>query len=107
MGAAVAVIMMKERQIVAAFERAGATTPSSGRAPAEMDVDPYGVGWRRLHERAVVRESSPGSGLYYLDVEVWQALRRLRHRLIGVVVFVLLIGLAMAVMGVSFCMPSL
>jgi hypothetical protein len=100
MGAAVAVILMKERQIVEAFERAGATTASRGRAPSELDVEPGSIGWRRLRDRAIVRESSPGTGLYYLDEEVWQATRRTRRRLVAVMVTVLLVGLALVVMGV-------
>jgi hypothetical protein len=100
MGAAVAVILMKERQIVAAFERAGATAASRGRAPAELDVEADGIGWRRLRDRAIVRESSPGTGLYYLDAEVWQATRRTRRRMVAVALTVLLVGLALVVMGV-------
>ena len=102
MATAAAVIVMKERHIVEAFERAGATEPSRGRSPAELDVDPNGIGWRRLRDRAVVRESSPGTGLYYLDVEVWQATRRTRHRVMVLMLIVLLAILAMMVTGVTF-----
>jgi hypothetical protein len=102
MGAAVAVILMKERQLVEAFERAGATAASAGRSPAELDVDPDGVGWRRLRERAIVREASPGTGLYYLDVEVWQATRRTRRRVLAVVLIVMLALLAVVVTGGNF-----
>ena len=76
MGAAAAVILMKERQVVETFERAGATAVGTARSPTELGVDPDGVGWRRLRERAIVREARPDTGLYYLDVEVWQATRR-------------------------------
>jgi hypothetical protein len=100
MGAAVAVILMKERQIVGAFERAGATTASRGRTPSELDVEAEGIGWRRLRDRAIVRESSPGTGLYYLDLEVWQATRRTRRRMLAVLLTVILVGLALVVMGV-------
>jgi hypothetical protein len=99
MGAAVAVILLRERQIAEAFERAGATAASRGRSPAELDVDAGGTGWRRLRDRAVVRESSPGSGLYYLDTEVWEAVRRTRHRAALVLLVVMLVGLALVVMG--------
>jgi hypothetical protein len=99
MGAAVAVILMKERQIVEAFERAGATAASAGRSPAELGVDPSGVGWRRLRERAIVREASPGTELYYLDLEVWQATRRARRRVLAVVLIVMLAFLAVVVTG--------
>lgn len=99
MGAAVTVILIKERQIVEAFERAGATTASRGRTPTELGVHEGGVGWRRLRDRAVVRESSPASGLYYLDTEVWDAVRRTRHRMLLVVLVVMLALLAFVVMG--------
>ena len=99
MATAAAVIVMKERHIVEAFERAGATEPSRGRSPAELDVEPSGIGWRRLQDRAVVRESSPGTGLYYLDVEVWQATRRTRRRVLAIVLIALII-LLMTVTGV-------
>jgi hypothetical protein len=102
MGAAVAVILMKERQIVEAFERAGATTAHTGRSPTELAVDPDGIGWRRLRERAVVREASPGTGLYYLDVEVWQATRRTRRRVLAVVFIVMLALLVVLVTGGHF-----
>ena len=43
---------------------------------------------RRLRERAVVRETPPDSGHYYLDVEVWRALRRTRRRVLAAVLIV-------------------
>lgn len=90
MGAAAAVILMKERQVVETFERAGATAVGTARSPTELGVDPDGVGWRRLRERAIVREARPDTGLYYLDVEVWQATRRTRRRMLAVVLIVVL-----------------
>ena len=90
MGADAAVILIKERRMAEAFERAGATSPDRAVLPSDLSVGAHGVGWRRLRERAVVRESSPGSGLFYLDVEVWQALRRTRRRLIVVAIVVAL-----------------
>jgi hypothetical protein len=104
MGAAAAVILMKERQIVEAFERAGATTVSAARSAADVGVDPNGIGWRRLRERAIVREASPGTELYYLDVEVWQATRRTRRRVLAVLVVVMLAFLAVMVTGGKLAM---
>ncbi len=95
MGAAAAAILIKERHIVEAFERAGATSPERARIPEEITVGQHGVGWRRLRSRAVVRESPADSGLFYVDLEVWRALRRLRRRLI---LAVLLIAIALAVL---------
>lgn len=90
MTAAAAAVVVAERRIVEAFESAGATSPEAARAPGDVGVHVHGLGWRRLTKRAVVRESAPGSGLYYLDREVWQAVRRTRMRMIVVVVVILL-----------------
>lgn len=89
MGGVVAVILIKERHIVEAFERAGATTPGRALTPADAGVDDVGIGWRRLCERAIVREAA--SGRYYLDVEVWQATRRTRHRIVLALAIILLL----------------
>jgi hypothetical protein len=79
MGAAgVAIILMKERHVAEAFERAGITSAEKARAPEELGVGMHGLGWRRLVDRAIVRESSPGK--WYLDVPSWVATRRLRRR---------------------------
>jgi hypothetical protein len=98
MGAAVAVIMLRERQVAETFERAGATSPESARRPDELGLDGHGVGWRRLHQRAVVREAGPGSGRYYLDVEVLRAVRRTRRRM-AVVLLILIALVAVGVMA--------
>jgi hypothetical protein len=82
MGGAVAVILLKERQVADAFERAGATSPEHARHPEDIGVSPHGVGWHRLRERAIIREAGPtDDGRYYLDREVWLATRRMRRRL--------------------------
>lgn len=89
MGAAgVAIILMKERHVAEAFERAGITSAENARAPEELGVGMHGLGWRRLVDRAIVRESSPGK--WYLDVPSWVATRRLRRRRL-LVLFVLVI----------------
>jgi hypothetical protein len=53
---------------------------------------------KRLHDSAVIREAAPG--LYYLDEEVWIAVRRNRRRralMIGAVLALIFLGL-----GVGF-----
>jgi hypothetical protein len=62
--AAVAVILLKEKHIVAAFRDAAAI---SERIP-----------FRRLCDQAVLRTTA--AGLYYLDEPSWEALRRGRRR---------------------------
>lgn len=92
MGGAVAVILIKERHIVDAFQRAGATSPDRAVLPADLNVHDGRVAWRRLRSHAVLRESAEGSGLFWLDVETWKAVHRTRRRvafalLIAIIVF--------------------
>ena len=99
MGAAAAVILMRERQVVEAFERAGATSPDRAVPANDVGVDDTGIGWRRLRERAIVREAAPGR--FYLDVEVWQANRRTRRRIALMLAVILLAALVFGVLGTS------
>ena len=69
MGAAVTVMLMKERQVVDAFMRAGATSATTAVDPDDLPVDLGGVGGRRLLRDAVLREA--GDGRYYLDLLSW------------------------------------
>jgi hypothetical protein len=88
MGAAVAVMVARERHIVDAFERRGATSGENGATPDEVGAE-TGRAWRRLRERSVVRETHPGSGRFYVDLDVWQSLRRARRRVATVLVFLI------------------
>ena len=87
MGGAVTVILIKERQVVAAFARAGATSASTAVYPSDIAVDLGGVGGRRLIELAVLREA--GEGRYYLDLLSWEALRRQRRRILFVILLII------------------
>ena len=101
MGAAAAAVVVAERRMVETFELAGATSPASARTPEELAVETTSLGWRRLTNRAVIREAAPGSGRYYLDREVWQAVRRTRMRLVVVFILILLVvWFYIATMGV-------
>lgn len=101
MGAAAAAVAIRERRIVEAFELAGATSAATARTPDEVGVETFGLGWRRLTNRAVIRESVPGSGKYYLDREVWQAVRRTRMRVLVAFMLILLAAwFYIATMGV-------
>ena len=99
MGAAVAVILIKERHIVEAFERAGATRAERAVVPEEIMVAQGGAAWRRLRSREILRESVPDSGTFYADSEAWQALRTMRRRriaLFGVVALTAAVAAAVA-----------
>jgi hypothetical protein len=100
MGAAAAIILSRERRLVETFEQAGVTSPESARAPDQLNVDTQGLGWRRLRERAVVREAGPGSGRYYLDVEVWEAVSRQRKRMM-----IVMLVLVAVIVGLGIFLP--
>lgn len=104
MGAAVTVILMKEREVVRAFEEADATSPDTACSPAALGIDPHGVGCRRLRERAIVRESGAGTDLFYLDLDAWEATRRSRRRLMVVMLILIAAGVvvALTVVGQSY-----
>jgi len=92
MGAAAAVIMMRERRLVEAFTLAAATSPERALPVETLGVDYDALALRRLQQRAVIREGAPGR--FYLDVPSWQALRRMRRRVIFILIGVVLLVLA-------------
>ena len=89
MGASVAaVIVARERRIVEAFRRAGATLPQKALTLDAAGVAEDGaVRWLRKH--AVLREASPGT--FYVDEPSWRSLRAFRRRL-AIVMAAILIG---------------
>jgi hypothetical protein len=99
MGAAavVAISRIREREVVDDFRAAGALSPSTAQS---YTADGFGHSraLKRLHNRAVIREAAPGT--YYLDEEVWAAVRRTRQRIALVLIpilILLMIGLALGV----------
>ena len=87
MGAAVTIMLIKERQLVEAFMRAGATSESSAVFPGDISVDLASIGGRALIGRAIIREA--GEGRYYLDPAGWEALRRHRRRVLFVILLLI------------------
>ena len=101
MGVAAAIVHRKEREVVGAFRRAGALSPATARDLDWVRVDRDSIGFRRLHRLAVVREATPGA--YYLDEEVWTAVRGSRRRLaFALLLVVLLFAIAIATQGGVF-----
>jgi hypothetical protein len=98
--AAAAVVMHKEREIVDIYRRAAATAPDRARRPAELGIH-NGVALSRLQTRAVLRESAPGQGDYYLDERSWEALRGMRRRLAGVVIVIAVVLILFGVVKVA------
>jgi hypothetical protein len=95
MGAAIiAVLRMKEREVVDDFRAAGALSPSTAQPYTAIGLGDS-LALKRLHSRAIIREASPG--LYYLDEEVLTAVRRVRLRIAVVLLMVVLTLFAVSV----------
>lgn len=97
MGAAAAIILRKEHDVVASFRGAGATTPINARSPEELGVDQRLV-FQRLVTRAVLREA--GDGRFYLDEPSWHALRGIRRRLVMVMLVILFAAILIGVVSI-------
>ena len=88
MGAAViaAAMRRREQEVIDDFRAAGAISPDRAQSYTALGLGET-LALRRLRNRAVIREAAPG--VYYLDEEVWSAVRRTRHRLLAVVIAIL------------------
>lgn len=77
-----AVIVSKEREVVDLFREVGAISPATARSFDEIGVE---QAWplSRLRRRAIIREAAPGK--YYLDEEVWTAMRGMRRRMVSLI----------------------
>lgn len=93
MGAAAAIIIRREREIVSIFRAAGATRADAARRPEELDVDRR-VAFRLLVGHAVLRDV--GDGRYYLDEPSWNAFGAMRRRLVAVLLICAVIGVLIA-----------
>jgi hypothetical protein len=98
MGAAAAVAIMRrrEREVVDDFRAAGAVSPATAQSYNAIGLG-ESMAIRRLHDRAVIREATPG--LWYLDEEVWTAVRRTRKRVAFAMLTLVLLLFAGFAMG--------
>ena len=98
MGAAAAIAIMRrrEREVVDDFRAAGAISPATAQSYNAIGLGESSA-LRRLHDRAVIRESAPD--LWYLDEEVWTAVRRTRRRVAVAMLAVVLMLFAGFAMG--------
>ncbi|MEO5829779.1 MAG: hypothetical protein ABIQ36_04340 [Rhodanobacter sp.] len=82
-----AVMMVKQRTIVRAFERAAATSAATACRPEQLGLK-QGMAWYQLVQHAVLR--CPGEARYFLDIANWQRLRQRRQRVVLGVMAILL-----------------
>jgi hypothetical protein len=97
MGAAVAIIVRKQREIVEVFEGARATSAELARYPDELGIDTTHI-FDGLVRRAVLRPA--GDGRYYVDEPSWMAMNSMRRRRVAgllIVAMAVVLGLLLAV----------
>ncbi len=100
MGAAVAVAVMrrKEEEVRADFQRAGATVALRACSLADIGIEENHT-VKRLMNRAVIREPTPG--MFYFDDEVFQSVRAMRRRMIFIIVLAFVLVSLVVIYGVS------
>jgi hypothetical protein len=91
-----AILVRREQEVVEDFRAAKALSPSTAQSYTAMGLG-HTLAIKRLHNRAVIREAAPG--LYYLDEEVWAAVRRTRRRVATVMIAILVVVLLGILMG--------
>lgn len=94
--AAAAILRRREQQVIDDFRAAGATSPERAQSYTAIGLgDSLAI--RRLRNRAVIREAAPGT--YYLDEEVWAAVRRTRQRLVITMLSIIAVLAIAALLG--------
>lgn len=92
--AATAVLIRREKEMVAAFRARGAIDSGSAVTLESLNLH-RGIAFQRLRGHAVIRDA--GAERYYLDELSWEAVGRMRRRLASVVVVVLVVLIAAGV----------
>jgi len=79
MGAVAAAAMMrKQREVVEAYRKAGATSAATAKTLGALGLDANRA-VKQLKGHAVLHETAPE--VYYLDERSWEALGRMRRRM--------------------------
>ena len=91
--AVAAILRRREMEVVDDFRAAGATSPATAQSYTAIGLG-HSLAIKRLNDRAVIREAAPGK--YYLDEEVWAAVRRTRRRIATMILCIL----ALALLGI-------
>jgi hypothetical protein len=76
-----AIILLKEEELLELFRTHGARSSETAMTPSALSIS-EDTTFRRLRDRAVIREGAPGR--FYVDEETVVARRRTRRRLLTV-----------------------
>jgi hypothetical protein len=89
--AAAAILIRREKEIVAAMRSAGATSPATAVTMQAIGMHER-LAFRKLRQHAVLREAT--GDRFYLDEPSWEALRAMRRRIAVVMIcFVVVLGI--------------
>ena len=95
--AIVAVMRRRENEVIDDFRAAQATSREKAQSYMAVGLG-HSLALKRLRERAVIREATPGT--YYLDEEVWTAVRKTRRRIGSIMILVLALFLLGTLLGI-------
>jgi hypothetical protein len=92
-----AVLRRREQEVVDDFRAAGAISPATAQPYEALGLgDSLAI--KRLRNRAVIREASPGR--WYLDEEVWNAVRGMRRRFATVLLSIIALLCVGVILGI-------
>ena len=94
--AVAAILRRREMEVVDDFRAANATSPATAQSYTAIGLG-HSLAIKRLNDRAVIREAAPGK--YYLDEEVWAAVRRTRRRIATMMLCILALVLLGILVG--------
>lgn len=92
-----AILRRRENEVVDDFRAAQATSREKAQSYMAVGLG-HSLALKRLRERAVIREAAPGT--YYLDEEVWTAVRKTRRRVASLMILVLALFLLGTLLGI-------
>lgn len=92
-----AAIRRREQEVIDDFRAANATAPERAQSYTALGLGET-LAVNRLRRRAVIREAAPG--MYYLDEEVWTAVRGSRRRIALVLAAIMILFLIGVILGV-------
>ena len=90
--AAAAILIRREKDLVAHFRSHGAVDPAHAMTPTALGVEER-FAWTVLRNRGVIRDGAPGT--YYLDELSWDAANSRRRR-VAIVALILVVAALVA-----------
>ena len=91
--AAAAILIRREKDLVAHFRSHGALDAAHAMTPAALGVEER-FAWTVLRNRAIIRDGAPGT--YYLDEPSWEAANTRRRRVAIVALIFVLVALVVS-----------